>query len=103
MTFEELQRATAERGELWGSPGLQFRFIELAGESGECCEAGKKYLRYKLGMKGGNADIGDIADEIADVVIAASALASELDLDLGEIVARKFNKTSKKYGFPQQL
>jgi hypothetical protein len=39
-----------------------------------------------------------IADEIADNVIYLDLMAQSLGLDLGEIVANKFNKTSDKIG-----
>lgn len=42
-------------------------------------------------------DVNDIADEIADTIIALDLLASHLNIDLGEAVKIKFNKTSNKY------
>lgn len=39
-----------------------------------------------------------MADELADVIIAADLVASELGIDLGQAVADKFNATSRKHG-----
>lgn len=103
MTFEQLQQATRDRGWLWGNVDLDFRFIELGGEAGEALNAYKKYLRYCNGMPGGVADLEPIADELADVIICAVNVANEFGMDVSDIVARKFNKTSEKHGFPQRL
>lgn len=97
MEFEKLRKQNIKRQLEW--PGsekatLEFRTIEVAGEAGE---AVKKYLRSTNGIKGTTMDVNDIADEIADTIIALDLLASHLNIDLGEAVKTKFNKTSKKY------
>lgn len=124
LTLEQLQRATADRGTLWGSPGLQFRGLELSGESielleawslleakvrdvaihsGKTVEALKKVVRFQNGMAGGSDDLTKLKEELGDTVISCALLANELGLDLGEIVSAKFNETSRKYNFPQRL
>ena len=100
MEFEKLRKQNIKRQLEW--PGsekatLEFRTIEVAGEAGEVCEAVKKYLRSTHGIKGTTMDVNDIADEIGDTIIALDLLASHLNIDLGEAVKTKFNKTSKKY------
>jgi NTP pyrophosphatase (non-canonical NTP hydrolase) len=108
LTFDQLQQANIARGKLWvqdcdEKPGLLFAAVELGGEAGECMNKIKKLERFRLGMAGGEDNLPEVADEIADVVICASLLANKLSLDLGEITARKFNKTSEKRGFPVKL
>lgn len=103
LTFSELAEICAKRSDEWGDPGLEFRAIEMGGEAGECLDAVKKYLRHNLGMVGGNSDITPIAEELADVVISATNIANDLDIDLGEAVREKFNETSKKYCLETRL
>jgi len=103
MKLSVLQDATADRGKLWGSPGLEFRAIELAGETGEAMEALKKHLRWQKGMAGGKDNLAAVKQEIADVIISAVLLANELFIDLDSVVPAKFNETSEKYNFPQRL
>lgn len=100
MDFEILRNANKTRQDEW--PGsekadLCFRTIEVAGEFGEVAEAVKKYLRAMYGIKGSTATLEDIADEMADAIIALDLLANELNINLGEAVKTKFNKTSMKY------
>lgn len=106
LTLAELQRASTERGVAWrnGQPSLSLEFavIELGGEAGELLDATKKYLRQMYGMKGAGP-LSDVLDELADVVICCSLLANKLEIDLADAVARKFNATSVKHGFPQRL
>ena len=106
MDFKQLSRASAARQAEW--PGAQyasiaFRALEIAGEAGELAEAVKKYLRAERGIKGATATITDIADEMADVIIAIDLLAADLGIPLGEAVQSKFNKTSDKYGLKTRL
>lgn len=100
MNFEKLREANKTRQEEW--PGsekatLEFRTIEVAGEFGEVAEAVKKYLRSVYGIKGSTATVEDIADEMADAIIAIDLLANEFGINLSESVKTKFNKTSMKY------
>lgn len=102
MNFETLRTANKTRQEEWtgsGNTTLEFRTIEVAGEFGEVAEAVKKYLRSVHGIKGSTATVEDIADEMADAIIALDLLANELEINLGEAVKTKFNKTSMKYDF----
>lgn len=106
MKFETLRGANIIRHKEWGnSPNLSlsFRGNELAGETGEACNELKKLDRQLLGMAGGKSDLSGIIDEIADVVICADLIAMDLDIDLGEAVRDKFNKTSDKHGFETHI
>ena len=110
---------------------LAFRGLELGGEAGEVLEVVeeianvtstaarsvmasgkaqnklKKLVRILNGIQGTSEGkhelLQDLSDELADMVICASLLANDLDIDLGEAVANKFNKTSKKVGIKVYL
>lgn len=106
LSFHRLRAANTRRQAEW--PGnseadIAFRALEVSGESGEVAEAVKKYLRAERGIRGSTATTADIADELADVVIAADLLAGPLGIDLGAAIARKFNRTSQKYGLATRL
>jgi NTP pyrophosphatase (non-canonical NTP hydrolase) len=106
MNLEDLRSANIKRQREW--PGddkadVAFRTIEVAGEFGEVAEAIKKYLRAERGISGSTATLEDIADEMADSIIALDLLANQLGLDLGAAVARKFNMTSAKYGLKTRI
>lgn len=106
LTFGALRQANNTRQMEW--PGndkadVAFRAIEVAGEFGEVAEAVKKYLRHERGIKGSICAPEDVADEMADAVIALDLLAAEMGIDLSEAVARKFNRTSVKYGMQTRL
>lgn len=100
LTFSDLRKANVNRQAEW--PGndqadVAFRAVEVAGEFGEVSEAVKKYLRAERGIKGSIASCDDIADEMADAIIALDLLADELGIDLASAVSAKFNRTSEKY------
>ena len=106
LSFDRLRKANETRHAEW--PGnekvdIAFRTIEVAGEFGEVSEAMKKHLRAERGIKGSTATMEDIADEMADAIISLDLLASDLGVDLGAAVARKFNKTSVKYQLNTRL
>ena len=106
LTFGALRQANDTRQMEW--PGndkadLAFRAIEVAGEFGEVSEAVKKYLRAERGIKGSVAGPEDVANEMADAIIALDLLAAEMGINLSDAVARKFNMTSVKYGMNTRL
>lgn len=82
---------------------LTYRLNELAGETGEACNVGKKLERERLGIRGSRATVQDLADELADVVICADLVALGEGIDLAAAVARKFNATSEKVGLETRL
>tara|TARA_R100001143_G_scaffold61969_1_gene64023 strand:+ start:106 stop:429 length:324 start_codon:yes stop_codon:yes gene_type:complete len=101
MNFDLLREANVSRQKEW--PGnekadIPFRMIEVSGESGELAEAVKKWLRSERGIHGNGGDTSQIADEMADVIIAVDLLAEMFDINLDKAVRNKFNKTSTKYG-----
>jgi NTP pyrophosphatase (non-canonical NTP hydrolase) len=80
-----------------------FRGNEMAGEVGEACNILKKLEREQRGFVGSRATMEQLADELADVVICADLCAMDFGIDLMAAVARKFNKTSIKYGLNTRL
>jgi NTP pyrophosphatase (non-canonical NTP hydrolase) len=81
---------------------LLHHLVGLAGEVGEVCNAAKKSDRQ--GKAGGEpVDSGEVAAELADVMIYLDLVAMHFGVDLGAAVVEKFNPTSIKYGFPQRL
>lgn len=108
MSLELLRDSNIRRQAAW--PGgdhidMPFRAIELAGEAGEAMNKIKKYLRVMRGIQGKSTDTldsavlkGQIAEELADIVICTDLLCMELNIDLAGAVPAKFNKTSDKIG-----
>ncbi len=70
----------------------------VCGEVGEAANFLKKIKRGDEGVT-----VQDVGKELADVVIYLDLLATRLRLNLGQEVINKFNETSKKYGFKDQL
>lgn len=104
ISFADLNRASVERVPHFrkGQPpsSLEFAMMELAGECGEACNSAKKLSRKQQGFVGGTDDEEALVDEVADVVICCDLIAQKVGFDLGAAVARKFNRTSRKYDLP---
>lgn len=106
LTFEDLQAATIARTALWepnGGTSLEFRGLELGGETGELQNKLKKYARFKLGMRGGADNLNEVAEELADVIISATVLANHLGMNVEQAVRMKFNLTSVNNNLPVYL
>lgn len=111
VSFVDLRRANAERQKEWcpdpgQQPDLSFRGNELAGEVGEACNIVKKLERERHGWAGSRASIGDLAEEIADMIICADLLALAAGIsaeDLMAAVVGKFNAVSEARGFRTRL
>ncbi len=77
---------------------------ELCGEAGELANLAKKIRRARPAQNGKKADPtleeakGDLAAEIADVVICASLVAGYLGIDLEQAMREKFNVVSDRMG-----
>lgn len=105
-TLAALRDANRKRQAEW--PGneqadLPFRALEFVDEAGEVAGAVKKLLRAQRGIHGTEKSVEDVADEMGDALVSLDLLADELGIDLGVAVARKFNKTSNKYGLSTKL
>lgn len=102
--FATLREANVARQRLWDAEDkidIAYRGNELAGEVGEACNLIKKIARERLGIRGSRATLGQLAEELADVVICADLIAMGEGIDLfGDAVPRKFNATSEKVGLP---
>lgn len=106
MDFETLRAANQERHVEWAAGAeipLSFRGLELAGEAGEACNELKKLERHRLGMAGGKDDLQGLREELADVLICVDLIAMDLDIDLGQALKEKFNKTSEKYDLATRI
>lgn len=101
LDFNTLRKTNYSRLLAFGKDYLEWTATdwacEMAGECGEACNKVKKRRR------GENVPLQEVADELADTVIAADLLAIRLGIDLGEAVRVKFNATSLKNGLPQRL
>lgn len=104
--FPTLRAANIARQAEWDQDAritLSYRLNELAGETGEACNVGKKIERERLGIRGSRATIEQLAEELADVVICADMVAMGEGIDLAEAVAAKFNATSEKVGLATRM
>jgi NTP pyrophosphatase (non-canonical NTP hydrolase) len=105
-TFNTLRDANQARHAEWfkdKSVSLLYRATELAGEAGELCNVVKKLHRENLGVKGSKAELEQLADELADVVISADLFGMHLGIDIATAIEKKFNETSRKYRLKTKL
>ena len=104
--LDKLKEANKIRQKEWDTGGnvtLAYRGNELAGEVGEACNLIKKLERERFGMVGSRTSVEHLAEELADVLICLSLISIEIDVDLVEATAAKFNKTSEKYGLKTRI
>jgi NTP pyrophosphatase (non-canonical NTP hydrolase) len=104
--FERLRTAAVQRDLEYpgaGSITPAFRGVELAGEVGEACNIVKKLERERLGIAGATAEVGDLARELADVIICVDLLAMEYGIDLWPAVVSKFNTSSDRLGLKTRV
>lgn len=64
----------------------------LAGETGEMCNLVKKIRR------GDDIDVKEVGKELADIIIYADIIASQLGLNLSDCIIQKFNEVSDRVG-----
>jgi NTP pyrophosphatase (non-canonical NTP hydrolase) len=111
IEYNSLRKANEARQKEWKgresvtveSVTMSFRGNELAGEVGEACNIIKKLERAKMGSVGSTATIEELAEELADVIIATDLIAMQADINLSSAVRNKFNKTSEKYGLKTRM
>lgn len=120
LNFQQLRDANISRSAKWEggtSPTIEFAMTELYGEAGEALEAiialclasgkasnfAKKLARLRRGIPGGCDTREHLAEELADTIICADLAAMHMNINLGEAIAKKFNATSVKWGFPDRL
>ena len=99
LTLQALRDANRLRQEEWckgKNPDASFRAVELAGETGEACNVVKKLERERHGWAGSRDTAAHLAEELADVIIAADLLAERYGINLSDAVKAKFNATSEE-------
>ena len=104
--LDKLRQANIKRDKEWAKGvkiSLSFRGVELGGEAGEVCNEVKKLERHRMGIAGGKESIEGLREELADVMICADLIAMQFEIDLGEAIKAKFNKTSEKYGMETRI
>jgi NTP pyrophosphatase (non-canonical NTP hydrolase) len=93
MTFEDYQkksRKTAMYPKVAGN-GWVYPALGLASEAGEVANKLKKVIR-DAGGQIDSARRDDIADELGDVLWYVAQLATELDLDMGQLAESNIDK-----------
>ena len=110
MTFREFQEITTDRTMKWHgicSWSLSDWAVAMAGECGEACNVIKKMNRKRILSESDDPEYHELkaalAEEIADTVTYAFLLAERCGFDMDEIVTAKFNKVSKRHGFPHYI
>jgi NTP pyrophosphatase (non-canonical NTP hydrolase) len=113
FNFDQFSFLNARRALRWHSDGVEWTLGDwgnaLAGEAGEACNVIKKIRRVQTGALGRDSeqDVEEmklkLAAELADVVIYADLIATQIGVRLDEAVANKFNQVSIEYGFPERL
>lgn len=106
--LQKLRNAVRERSKFFHPHGTEtvpiaYRYMELAGEAGEVCNAGKKLMRHEMGSAGGSPDQTNLREELGDVIICCELIAQHYGIDLWDAVVEKYNKTSEKMDFPIKL
>lgn len=109
-SIKHISKVSRERALRWHQGGkwsLSDWGVALAGEVGELCNVIKKLNRVRDGLKGNKETPEELSvalwKEAADVYIYLDLLAQAAGFDLGEAIAKKFNETSEKNGFPERL
>lgn len=113
MTFDEFSKVNRERSE---SPdgfnhnlnawSLSDWMTATLGELGEAANVVKKLNRHRDGINTPECEAelwADLMDEIADTFIYLDLLAQSQGFNLAKIVVGKFNRTSRKIGYPVML
>lgn len=90
-----------------GSWSLSDWFTATIGELGEAANIAKKLNRVRDGIPGNSETPEELraklAEEIADTFIYLDLLAQAAGVDLQDAVINKFNKTSEKIGYSNEL
>jgi NTP pyrophosphatase (non-canonical NTP hydrolase) len=99
-SFDELRDANFLRQREWDPHNqitLEFRGLELGGETGEAQNILKKLARERMGIKGSRATVFDLEQELADIIICVGLIANEFGIDLDKAWRRKFNEVSARH------
>ncbi len=106
LSFDELRAANTARCEQVYHPLNDWSVTDwacaMAGEAGEACNVAKKIRRRETGTRAPNDPNtleechALLAAELADTVIYCDLLAARLDINLGNAIRKKFNRTSER-------
>lgn len=91
MDLSEYQRLSRRTAEYPRHAWLAYPALGLAGEAGEVAEHAKKVIRDDSGEVSPERRAA-MAKELGDVLWYVAQLATELDLDLGEIAQANLDK-----------
>lgn len=100
MTPEEYQNAVARTCATSGRDDtLTMTTIGLAGETGEVCDAIKKYLFHQHPLQ-----VPALTSELGDVLWYLTAICNVLQVDLEDVMEKNVQKLRKRYpvGFDSQ-
>lgn len=114
MRFEDLRAANVSRVGRWHPKAGVMEWslsdwgVAAGGEMGEALDIIKKLNRYRDGLakpsfRSEEQLLVDLGKELADITIYLDLLALRAGIDLGAVVAAKFNEVSEKMGFPERL
>lgn len=115
LTFEQLAKTNLARCLKWHPDGIKSWSASdwataVAGELGEACSIIKEMNRLRDGLVGNKVGHQDWASlkvalgkELADILIYLDLLAQREDINLGEVVIKKFNEVSIRNGFADFL
>lgn len=118
LSLARMQHVNEQRMVRWHHGGKRdWSVLEWAGamcgEAGEAANVAKKMLRIELDLPGNESSEhreteyealrAKLANEIADVLLYATLLASSVNIDVERAVAAKFNAKSVEQGFPERL
>ena len=112
LTFARLREVSWGRAQHWhdGKPWSASDWMTATlGELGEAANVIKKLNRIRDGLPGNKPGVteatlrADLAEELADTLIYLDLLAAAVGVDLGAAVRAKFNATSERLGFSEQL
>ena len=113
LAFGDLRSLNAERCPLFKHTLTDWSALEWAGamcgEAGEAANVCKKIKRLEQGcmvrIEGMTREslVGDLAKELADIIIYADLLAAREGINLGLAVMEKFNEVSARVGYTKRL
>jgi NTP pyrophosphatase (non-canonical NTP hydrolase) len=88
QSLEEIQRYVAEMEKERGFSGRPVieQCLQLGEEVGEVFKAVRKQEKMRLDP---NSAVGDVGEELADVLIYLCAIANRLDIDLADALRNK--------------
>src|SRR4051812_47154080 len=116
MNLYELQKINEIRAKRWHNDGkTNWTLLEWAGamcgEAGEAANVAKKMRRLQQELPNREAGLSvhdypqlqmALARELADTIIYALIIFSEIEVNADVVIAEVFDKKSIEYGFPER-